>query len=74
MNRIGRLASGLVCFAAFVAAPAAQAGVYVRFTITKVRSSGGIQMSELAVYDKLANRVNLIQPRPPQARPRQTLP
>ena len=45
-------------FAAMVAA-SASAGVYVRFSFTAVRSPGMFQMSELAVYDKLANRLNL---------------
>lgn len=53
-----RFAHGFVCFLAFAAVFAAQAGVWLRFTFTKVRSVTQIQMSELAVYDKFGSRVN----------------
>ena len=45
---------------ALAALSAANAGVWLRFTFTKVRTnSSGIQMSELAVYDKSGDRINL---------------
>ena len=59
MNRTSKLASLFVCLASF--APIAAAGTYVRFSFTAVRNTAGVglQMSELAVYDKMASRVNL---------------
>ena len=53
-----KLAYGIVLSVALGAA-SAEAGVWLRFTFTKVRSVAQIQMSELAVYDKFGSRVNL---------------
>ena len=59
MNKTEKIACSFVCLATLMAATAAQAGVWLRFTFTKVRSVTQIQMSELAVYDKFGSRVNL---------------
>ena len=54
-----KLVCGVVCAAVALCAAGVQAGVWLRFTFTKVRSVTQIQMSELAVYDKFGCRVNL---------------
>ena len=59
MNMVKKLACGVVCAAVALGAANAEAGVWLRFTFTKVRSVTQIQMSELAVYDKFGCRVNL---------------
>ena len=59
MNMVKKLACGVVCAAVALGAASAEAGVWLRFSFTKVRSVAQIQMSELAVYDKFGSRVNL---------------
>lgn len=59
MKIIKKLVCGVVCAAVALGAASAEAGVWLRFTFTKVRSVTQIQMSELAVYDKFGCRVNL---------------
>ncbi len=59
MKIIKKLVCGVVCAAVALGAASAEAGVWLRFTFTKVRSATQIQMSELAVYDKFGCRVNL---------------
>ena len=56
-----RILQSAFCLAlAALCATSAQAGTFIRFTISKVRTNAtGIQMSELAVYDTQGERVNL---------------
>ena len=57
-----KLAYGIVLAAAVaLGAASAEAGTFIRFSISAVRNTAGVglQMSELAVYNKLGNRVNL---------------
>ena len=57
---IRKLACGVVLSSAVaLCAASAEAGIWLRFTFTKVRTNNsGIQMTELAVYDKSGSRIN----------------